>query len=241
MRWVVMMAAICCCWFEEMQAASPASESPETFTNSIGGKFRLVSAGKLTIGEGKDAYEIVVAEPFYLGLTEVTNGEATALMGFVPSDKKEPLAPVESLTWEEATRFCEILSARPQEQRAKRVYRLPTSDEWEFACRAGTTSKHFFGDEAIGKIGFFAWTQDNSGGRTHFVGQKLPNPWGFYDFYGNVWEFCSNQTRGGAAAIARGGSFNDQQLPHSGRKIDFGTTNRRNDRGFRIAVSVTKN
>ena len=239
MHWVVVVAFAFCCSFYDVCAASPTSTAaPETITNSVGGTFRLVSPGKLTVGNGDKTKELVVDEPFYIGVTEVTNAQAMALMGFVPSEKREPLSPVESLTWEEATGFCEVLSAVPRERLAKRIYRLPTSIEWEFACRAGTTTKHFFGDQAIGRLGVFAWTTDNSGSHTHFVGQKHPNPLGLYDVYGNVWEFCSDLSDDGAAAVARGGSFKDKQLPHSGRIITFGTSTRMNHVGFRLAMSL---
>ena len=88
-------------------------------------------------------------------------------------------------------KFCEKLSALPEEKAAGRVYRLPTEAEWEYACRAGTTTKYSFGNDE-GALGDYAWHKANSGGKTHRVGEKRGNPWGLYDMHGNVWEWCQD-------------------------------------------------
>ena len=99
--------------------------------------------------------------------------------------------PVETVSWNDAVEFCRRLSAMPAERAARRVYRLPTEAEWEYACRAGTTTRWWCGDDEAG-LADVAWFNKNAGGVTHAVGEKKSNAWGLYDMVGNVPQWCSD-------------------------------------------------
>jgi formylglycine-generating enzyme required for sulfatase activity len=150
--------------------------------------------------------EVTLSRGYWMGRHEVTQGEYLEVMGENPSfhngvrgavDWGTDLSrPVERVSWDDAVRYCSLLSAR--ERAAGRIpvgtaYRLPTEAEWEYACRALTSSRYSFGDDLGGtNLTEYAWYYGNRGslGGTHPVGGKLPNPWGLYDMHGNVFEWC---------------------------------------------------
>ncbi|MDF1844156.1 MAG: SUMF1/EgtB/PvdO family nonheme iron enzyme, partial [Rubripirellula sp.] len=163
------------------------------FTNSIGMTLKAVPQGTFIMGgnsenEGKPAHQVTLSKSFLIGTHEVSQEQYERVMGVNPSAFKSPRNPVENVSWENAMDFCSQLSASPSEKSAGRVYRLPSEAEWEYACRAGTTTKYSFGD--LNNSSQYCWHSGNSGGRASPVGQKLPNPWGLYDMHGNVWEWC---------------------------------------------------
>ncbi len=104
--------------------------------------------------------------------------------------------PVETVNWGEAMEFCRKLSAIPAERAARRVYRLPTEAEWEYACRCGTATRWYCGDDETA-LQDYAWFGKNSGCRTHAVGKKQSNAWMLYDMPGNVHEWCLDWYDGG--------------------------------------------
>jgi len=144
-----------------------------------------------------------------MAATPVTQGQYKALMGKNPSHFKDRADnarhPVEQVSWFDAVRYCNALSAKDSLRPAYLIkgkgdqpevtelegdgYRLPTEAEWEYSCRAGSKTTYFFGNDA-GELSKYAWFNDNSEGSTHPVGEKEASPWGMYDIYGNVGEWC---------------------------------------------------
>ena len=96
--------------------------------------------------------------------------------------------PVEQVSWDGVREFIRKLN----EKEGTDKYRLPSEAEWEYACRAGTTTRYSFGDSES-KLGDYVWYDDNAGSKAHPVGKKKPNPYGLYDMHGNVWEWVQDK------------------------------------------------
>ncbi|MCI0682967.1 MAG: SUMF1/EgtB/PvdO family nonheme iron enzyme [Gemmataceae bacterium] len=181
-------------------------DEPALATNSIGMKLARIPAGAFVMGcpphepgwrapEGPP-HEVTITRPFYMGVFEVTQEQYEKVVGVNPSHFNAangggPSHPVENINFEQAVQFCHRLSELPEEKAAGRRYRLPTSAEWEYACRAGTTTRYFFGDEPK-DVDAYSWTKSNAEDKTHPVGGLKANPWGLFDMCGNVHEFCSD-------------------------------------------------
>jgi RNA polymerase sigma factor (sigma-70 family) len=144
-------------------------------------------------------HEVTIARPFYLGKYPVTQEQYQQLTGKNPSwfsaggngnakvqSQDTRCFPVELVSWGDATAFCRDLA-----HRTGRNARLPSEAEWEYACRAGTKTAYFFGDNRE-QLGDYAWYGANCDSQTHPVGGKKPNPWGLYDMHGNVWQWCAD-------------------------------------------------
>jgi formylglycine-generating enzyme required for sulfatase activity len=163
------------------------------------GTFRMGSSEKevdLYFWEGPQT-AVKISRGYWMGMYEVTQGEYQSVMGSSPSFfPGDPRRPVETVSWIDATNYCARLTQR--ERTAGRigvnsVYRLPTEAEWEYACRAWTSTRFGFGDDpGYTNLANHAWYGANSGGTTHIVGKRLPNEWGLYDMHGNVWEWCQD-------------------------------------------------
>jgi len=185
------------------QGARASAAINPTSTNET--QSLLIRGGRFTMGlaDQVDAkpHEVTVS-PFLMDPNLVTQEQFQKLMGSNPSRWKGDKNPVEQVRWSDAVRFCNKRSEAEGLQPCYDLktwkcnfdspgYRLPTEAEWECACRAGTTTPYYFGDDPA-KLPLYAWYDKNSGGHPHPVGQKQPNPWGLYDMCGNVWEWCND-------------------------------------------------
>ncbi len=162
--------------------------------NSIGMQFRLLPAGVFTMGYSDAVkHNVDLSSDIFMGVYEVTADQYQHVMGPGETSQKGSL-PVQGVTWNKAGEFCNRLSSLPEEMASGRRYRLPTEAEWEYACRAGSEALYSFGSDET-ELGYFAWFAENADRTPHPVGTKLPNPWGFYDMHGNVWEWCEDVWR----------------------------------------------
>jgi formylglycine-generating enzyme required for sulfatase activity len=175
-------------------------------------------------------------------------------MGVNPSRFKGPQHPVESVKWDEAVRFCNELSALPDEKKEGRTYRLLTEAEWEYACRARSTTRYSFGESDL-SLGEYAWFGDFLGSPSP-VGQKRPNAWGLFDMHGNVCEWCADWFESeyyaksplddpqgpptGTARVYRGGDCHASGNCGSAARVGHGTDSPYDIVGFRVALDVTK-
>ncbi len=151
----------------------------------------------------KPVHRVTLAAGFFLGVYPVTQALWAAVMGTQPSQSPGPNKPVETVSWDECREFCAALAARAG---GPATVRLPTEAEWEWACRAGATTRYHFGDVASTDLANYNGIYDRNGaGRgknrktTTDVGTFPPNPWGLFDLHGNVWEWCADAYRPYAA------------------------------------------
>jgi formylglycine-generating enzyme required for sulfatase activity len=227
-------------------------------------KLVLIPAGKFLMGspkteEKRDSddgqHPVTISKAFYLGTTEVTQKQYQAVMGSNPSTLKGDDLPVEKVSWNDAVEFCKKLS-----QKEGKAYRLPTEAEWEYACRAGTSTPFHTGatistDQANydGKYTYGNGVKGVSRQKAVAVGSFKPNPWGLYDMHGNVFEWCSDWygkypqgeatdptgPKQGALRVLRGGSARDVPAAcRSAHRSKNSPNGRYNLIGFRVALDV---
>lgn len=168
-------------------------------------------------------HRVTITKGFYLGKYGITQGQWGAVMGSKPWSGRRMVqadlsSPATFVSWDDVQAFVGNLNQAVGDS----LYRLPTEAEWEYACRAGTTTLWSFGDDER-RLKDYAWYWANNGGWPQPVGTKLPNPWGLYDMHGNVFEWVQDWYGGyssdaqtdprgpaaGYACVVRGGSFFD--------------------------------
>jgi formylglycine-generating enzyme required for sulfatase activity len=221
-------------------------------------KLALIPAGKFLMGSppeeaGRAEDEgpqraVTISRPFYMGIHEVTQAQYMVIMGNNPARFKDAARPVETVSWEDAVEFCLRLS-----QRTGRKVTLPTEAQWEYACRAGSNTRFYFGNEE-GQLGAYARYGQSGEAGTVPVGLGKPNAWGLYDMYGNITEWCSDwyaASYGNASAVdpagpslgpsrvIRGGCWgNPPAACRSAARKGFAPDSRNPYRGFRVVVGL---
>ena len=220
-------------------------------------RLRLIPEGTFQMGSppaenGRDSdegpvHEVRINEPFYMGVHEVTQEQYEKVMKTNPSKYVGPNYPVHMVSWDEAQEFCQALSRQVGGR-----FRLPTEAEWEYACRAGTTTAYYWG---AGFDDRYAWSLRNSGSELHEVGTRLPNAYGLYDMSGNLWEWCEDayeehypdpsrktyrrRSIGRPDRVLRGGSWNVSPAFSRSANRSRNTPDTRKDYdGFRVVLDV---
>ncbi|MBE7558179.1 formylglycine-generating enzyme family protein [bacterium] len=243
---------------------TPTPRPTETVIALGGGAvmaFRLVPAGSFIMGSSEHASEqpvhpVSIARAFYLGKFEVTQSQWLAVMHAWPESPptgsfgQGPNHPAYSVSWQDCKDFVAALNGR-----GLGVFRLPTEAEWEYACRAGSTTRFYFGDDG-GQLVNYAWYRSNNfpaGAKE--VGRKLPNAWGLHDMLGNVVEWCEDAWHddyvgapddgsawlqaGGTLAVMRGGAwFDDAAYCRSAARQGFMATGHYYYVGFRVVMEA---
>jgi formylglycine-generating enzyme required for sulfatase activity len=261
---------------ESATATSPTTlKTGDVVTNSIGMKLGVLPPGSFSMGSpeteekrsgDESRHTVRLSNPAFMGIYEVTQAEFQLVMetnpsGITDSDR----VPVQNISWEQAVAFCRKLSELPAEKSTGRVYRLPTEAEWEYACRAGSTTPSSLGAEITSSQanfdGNYPYGTSTTGtflGKPAQVGSYEPNVWGLYDLHGNVWEWCSDWyaadyysasesedpqgPANGISHVIRGGSwYNFGYVLRSAYRSEFTPPLEANIYGFRVVASLGSN
>lgn len=252
---IVVALAVGLAQLAGLQAAKKVDVLPaasfKQMTNRFGMHFINLPAGQFKMGNEALGYgpeRVVQVRPFYMGSHEVTQAQWQAVMGYNPSEYKDPQRPVEQVAWTEVQAFLEELNRQEGTNR----YRLPSEAEWEYAARAGSEADYFFGDN-VALLKRYSWFGAKPNTGTRPVASKAANDWGLHDMYGNVWEWvqdCWHDNYQGAPTdsrvwgggdcslrVLRGGGWNNQaQNLGSAVRGSYSVNFVDVSNGFRVAV-----
>ena len=215
---------------------------------------KRMETGSFMMGSSQNV-SVTLTKPFFIGLFEVTQKQYQLVTGSNPSGFSGDKRPVEQVSysvirgssgWPSSNAVGSSSFLGKMRTRTGLDFDLPTEAQWEYACRAGTTTTYSYGDSADGN---FMWCSDNSSSQTHEVGTKQPNPLGFYDMHGNVWEFCLDWfanspgsgtdpkgSSSGNSRVVRGGSwFHDAYACSSSYRVGYTPSATKNFNGFRLS------
>ncbi len=252
-----MVAALLLTMFYFAPYSMAQKKGSNSFTSpTLGAKFVLIPAGTFMMGSpsdelGRDSdetpqHQITISRPYYMQTTEVTQGQWKKVMGNNPSHFSScgDDCPVEYVSWDDVQGFIKKLNSMEGTDK----YRLPTEAQWEYAARAGTTTRFHAGvsNDDLSRAG---WLKANSGSKTHQVGQMTSNSWGLYDMHGNVYEWVQDWFHlysadrltdpagpsSGSKRVRRGGSWNSiARYCRSANRDYFGPGQRSGLLGFRL-------
>jgi formylglycine-generating enzyme required for sulfatase activity len=251
--------------WEQRHPVKKEPSAGQVVANGLGMKFAWCPPGSFMMGSppqeaerGADEaqHRVTISKGFYLGIHTVTQAQWHAVMGSDPSHFKGGDLPVESVSWDECVEFCKKLSKREGTE-----YRLPTEAEWEYVCRAGTTTPFWFGEtidmKQVNYDGNYPYGKGTKGAyrqTTIAVGSFPPNVWGLHQMHGNVWEWCGDWygeystsendntdpqgASSGSARVVRGGGWDDRAGGcRSAYRRGYAPDSRYDFLGFRVARS----
>jgi formylglycine-generating enzyme required for sulfatase activity len=276
----VIYPLLMCLAFSDLERSLSAQQSPTSIVgkrsgeirseNSLGIKLAWLPAGSFTMGSPadekgrdpkEDQVEVKLTDGFWMGQTEITQGQWTELMGTSPWRGKSNVREGKNfaasfISWTDASSFVEKLNSKEHGSGSipnDWEYSLPTEAQWEYACRAGEKSAFSFGDDPS-ELDVYGWSAENAFDKreaySHEVGKKRPNHFGLFDMHGNVWEWCKDNfsaklsggtdpvlDNGETHRVNRGGGWNfSTKCCRSASRLSDASDSRYNNLGFRIAL-----